>query len=849
LSTQTATLDTQNHWLADGVQTIWNFSFADGYLARDFVKAYTRSPAGVRTELTINDASFVGEFQLSIVPAVPDGHTLVIYRSTQKDAPLVDFADGAHITEASLDTVARQGVHLAAETADFFGVTTEEDLVALGQAASASAAAAAASAGTAAAQASAAAASATTATTQATSSGTSATASALSAANAASAATAAVNALKADMADPSSASNGDALIGWGAITSISSGTLTRHASISAAVAAIGSAVAKLTIRGPASITSLQLIPANITLECLPGALITVSPGVVVVIYTPIVAGDYRIFSTTGNIIVAGANNPLWWGAVASRTDPGPTVAAANTMAFRCAAKSFWSDYTINAGQMGSPGYCVPFFVQIPSGVFFLSNGFTAAVGVHVFGDSDSGTALVRLTSNQDTDTQRPLLTVGQSYDVAPGLAYKNDPTSTLTSISPTTAAGYPQTLAAARQIYFVDQHPSAGAFHPDFPGCQFSSLFFTSCGLGILFTDTGDVTGTNVIIDMGLTALAFSNCQNVALSNIYMYNVKSQAIAVGSGTKDVTISNFMITYPEGMGVYFSEGATSIDNFRMSDGLFMMNIQYPSFSGAIRSRATGVKAHFNNINFRNLRGEAVVNDLVTTGCEFDFEDCTFDGLKTVVGYNQSTTMKMITAISGRWSFKNCKAQNLFGASGLGFTPDFRIDGLQYSNITGGWLFTTAAATGGTFYAKGVTGDGTAALVLNVGSGMKISVKGSTQWLGAPAAYAGTHYVWLVPLQNYCQISATVSAQPDGTAGVRKSATYVWEKSVEALPALTDTLTGVKIWASPVANGHAEIAPVLHFLNDTAAQAAAGATTARLKIPIAYSNGEANIEFLS
>jgi hypothetical protein len=148
MSTQTLQLLSQSHWLADGSQTVWNFSFTGGYINPSHVRAYKRSPSDVRTEITINyDTDLVGPFQLLITPAVAAGDTLVIYRdSSNGGLPLVDFADGASLDEASLDVVAKQSVFISAETEDYIGVSSEADLIALGVAAAASAGAAAASA-------------------------------------------------------------------------------------------------------------------------------------------------------------------------------------------------------------------------------------------------------------------------------------------------------------------------------------------------------------------------------------------------------------------------------------------------------------------------------------------------------------------------------------------------------------------------------------------------------------------------------------------------------------------------------------------------------------------------------
>lgn len=153
MPTPTEQLLSRTSYVGDGVTTAWDFTFASGYIEKAHVKAYTTDSDNNRTELTITEANFIGDYQLSIVPPVAASDTLTIYRDTPKDAPLVDFADGSNLTEAALDTLARQAVFVAAEVDDELGLVvgpafqaTAEQVAANAAAAQASANAAAASA-------------------------------------------------------------------------------------------------------------------------------------------------------------------------------------------------------------------------------------------------------------------------------------------------------------------------------------------------------------------------------------------------------------------------------------------------------------------------------------------------------------------------------------------------------------------------------------------------------------------------------------------------------------------------------------------------------------------------------
>jgi hypothetical protein len=124
-------LYSQTHWAGmDGVQTVWNFSFTGGYIFPEHVKAYYIDAAGTLVNIIVTNNMLIGPFQLRIHPAVPaSAQRLVIYRSTPKDLPLVDFETGARVTEQNLDRIARQAVFIAAELLDGISVAnTEADL-------------------------------------------------------------------------------------------------------------------------------------------------------------------------------------------------------------------------------------------------------------------------------------------------------------------------------------------------------------------------------------------------------------------------------------------------------------------------------------------------------------------------------------------------------------------------------------------------------------------------------------------------------------------------------------------------------------------------------------------------
>ena len=121
MATATLTLGSQNRWLADGTTTDWNFNFAGGYISTDHVFAYSMSndTIPVRHDYVVTSGSFVSQYVLRITPAVPNGHTIVIYRDSRNNGlPLADFVDGGGINETDLDAIARQAIFVNQETLD-----------------------------------------------------------------------------------------------------------------------------------------------------------------------------------------------------------------------------------------------------------------------------------------------------------------------------------------------------------------------------------------------------------------------------------------------------------------------------------------------------------------------------------------------------------------------------------------------------------------------------------------------------------------------------------------------------------------------------------------------------------
>jgi hypothetical protein len=139
--TPSATYDSQAHYVANGVDALFDFAFAGGYIDPAHVKAYYK----VGTVTTAVPVTLVTPSRASIT-GVPNGAKLVIYRDTPRNAPLVDWLSRGQIDRTGLDISAKQALFVAAEEADWRGIGTVGDVTDIAAQASASASSAAASA-------------------------------------------------------------------------------------------------------------------------------------------------------------------------------------------------------------------------------------------------------------------------------------------------------------------------------------------------------------------------------------------------------------------------------------------------------------------------------------------------------------------------------------------------------------------------------------------------------------------------------------------------------------------------------------------------------------------------------
>lgn len=217
------------------------------------------------------------------------------------------------------------------------------------------------------------------------------------------AASASVATLIADLADVATALKGDTRVGWSAIFSIIDGVLTRHASLAAAISALGSTRADLVVRDDITLTGNATIPATCTLRIENGAQIALST------FTLTINGRFdgpgvQCFTwTSGKVVFAKDSIPFvlpqWWGAkgdAAIDASSGTDSAAALVAAVAATCQDGVSDVSIHPMFVG-PGNFIASNASFPPAFNLIASGrhqtaFVAKTGTAGVWFGDAGNA-------------------------------------------------------------------------------------------------------------------------------------------------------------------------------------------------------------------------------------------------------------------------------------------------------------------------------------------------------------------------------------------------------------------------------------------------------------------------
>lgn len=217
-------------------------------------------------------------------------------------------------------------------------------------------------------------------------------------------------------------------------------------------------------------------------------------------------------------------------------------------------------------------------------------------------------------------------------------------------------------------------------------GWSVHDIFFSSCGVGIAASGGDGFIQAN-IFDDGLNGIVITGA-NLTISDNIFY-LMNQQVTFGQGAYNILYDSNRHEFFEVYAILFNTGVTGLKNIDIANCQFFQNEQFAASTGIINN-ATALSARIRGCSFHNLYGAAI--DYGTgLGNSLILEELLFEGLKSLSGYAQSTTMKGIVGdniniIGNNLTFRNLPGQpiTLGGAE----ATTWRFNNLVFSSCAGG-----------------------------------------------------------------------------------------------------------------------------------------------------------------
>lgn len=346
-------------------------------------------------------------------------------------------------------------------------------------------------------------------------------------------------------------------------------------------------------------------------------------------------------------------------------------------------------------------------------------------------------------------------------------------------------------------------------------GAQIRDLFLTSSGRAMRISG-GDIIVSGCFVDQSLGGILVSG-QNHIFSDCLFYQ-SNFGITVTSDSFDVQVNNCHFEYSAYNDILIDDGATNIKNISISDCQFVKNVQYATSTAGINLRSNGAEVNIRDCDFRNQYGYSIA---VTNGVGniVRVSDCTFNGLKTVTGYIQSTTASGINTRNGIFEITNCEFKNLFGPPILmphTFNYQVTVCGCTFRNNTGTTSHISLTSTAGTLEAYNNRGDDVLPL-FNMQSSTPVRARGNKRWLGAPSVSAGRRF-WLIPTNRAAIVQVGIVANTNSAGNVlyRHAIAFYAARKVEFnAVVVTDYATEAPLYATPTSGFAPIIDAVVEF----------------------------------
>jgi len=320
-------------------------------------------------------------------------------------------------------------------------------------------------------------------------------------------------------------------------------------------------------------------------------------------------------------------------------------------------------------------------VIVPAGYFRINSAVWVHKGQHLKGEGEGGTNILL---DQALNYGGAIFRLGQSSEQS------EFPTGSGLTVDTADAGGLPPEISGLWTYggpvgYPVITTRAAGA--------SIHNIFLTSCGVGIQ-VEGGDVRVSHIQIDQAQTGILVGG-RSIQITNVLIYvaNIGIATINSGDlgkylndttttiGCSDITFSDIQIFATKFYSIQFRASGTfdigalgedvvipiKHSNIFFNNVVCQQNIYsyggWENFVGFVLIQSNEARnVVFNNCSFNNMNGPAINHQLGISN-EFRFNNCTFDGRKTVDDYNQALTPYACKNLNDRMEFNNCTFKNL------------------------------------------------------------------------------------------------------------------------------------------------------------------------------------------
>jgi len=320
-------------------------------------------------------------------------------------------------------------------------------------------------------------------------------------------------------------------------------------------------------------------------------------------------------------------------------------------------------------------------VVVPAGYFKITSAVWIHKGQHLKGEGEGGTNVLL---NGAVNYQGAIFRLGKTsvqteYPVGSGL-----------TVDTGDAGGLPPEISG---IWTYGGPVGYPVIETSAAGANIHNIFLTTSSIAIK-VDGGDIRVSNIQIDICQTGIIVGGRSNT-FTNILMYvpNVAIQTTIAGAdlsyyltdpstlvGCSDIVFSNVQIFATKFYSIHLRQsnvvsigtlGADvtipvehsdiSFNNFKCQQNSFTGD--FASFNSFILTECNEARnVVWSDCSFNNMNGPAIRHSTGITN-DFRFNNCTFDGRKTLGNFSQALRPSACITLNDRVEFNNCTFKNL------------------------------------------------------------------------------------------------------------------------------------------------------------------------------------------